>query len=486
MVFSRLFAFIFFIAFASLFTQWQALFSSNGISPIQDLINRTSFFQLPSLFHFFSSDTAIGISASLGLVISGLLGLRILSNKILRASLFGLLYFIYLSFVNTGGVFLSFQWDILLLESSFLMIIYELCRGDIKLEQLVKYLFWVLIFKLMFMSGLVKLSSGDESWKNLSALQYHYQTQPLPNPFSGLFHKLPTIFHYSSCILMFFIELVVPFFIFFGKRMRHIAGLSFILLQLMIVFTGNYCFFNLLTILLCIPLLDIDFLKPIKLKILRSSEEVIICNPSINSFLGNSNKPNKSWSYYLILFLVIIYSSISIVHIIHRSGLRLAVIDHTEILYLKSFGRFYLNNPYGLFAVMTTKRYEIIFQGTRNISGKFSESEWVDYEFKYKPGDLNRMPAQIAPFQPRLDWQMWFAALSDYKQNPWLVNFAVKLLEGNPAVLGLLAHNPYPNKPPDHIRALIYEYRFSSSQDQVWQRELKGQYLPNTSLRGLR
>jgi hypothetical protein len=251
----------------------------------------------------------------------------------------------------------------------------------------------------------------------------------------------------------------------------------------MIIVTGNYCFFNLLTIVLCIPLLDLDLLKPIQLKILKNSEELIVSNPSIDSFLGKNDRTNKSWSYYLLIALVIFYSCVSLVHIIHRSGLRIPIIDKAEIFYLKNLGRYYLNNPYGLFAVMTTKRYEIVFQGAKDIPGQLAESEWLDYEFKYKPGALDRIPAQIAPFQPRLDWQMWFAALSSYKQNPWLINFALKLLEGNQVVLGLLQNNPYPDSPPDHVRALIYEYKYSDSSDKTWQRELKGLYLPSMRLR---
>jgi len=447
-------------------------------------MGRTNFNQAPSLFQFFNSDLYLNSLCILGFIVSGLLSLNCIKQKYLRASLFLALYLIYLSFVNAGGVFLSFQWDALLLESGFLMIIFELARNNNKTRTLATWLLWILIFKLMFMSGIVKLASGDKSWADLTALQFHYQTQPLPNPLSIFFHHLPFWFHYISCIIMFFIELVIPFFIFFGRRMRHIAGLSFILLQLLIILTGNYCFFNLLTIVLCLPLLDFEELKLVKLSIIEDSDEIMIANPGINNFLEDKPLDKNNLKLILLTSILILYSSVSLTHILYRSGLEIEAVNKASRGYLKKLGAYYLNSPYGLFAVMTTKRYEIIFQGANDVPGQLAKSDWLDYEFKYKPGALDRVPAQIAPFQPRLDWQMWFAALSTYKNNPWLVNFAVKLLEGNPSVLNLLETNPYQDTPPDYIRALIYEYKFADLNDKdTWTRELKGLYLPAVSLK---
>lgn len=484
MLISRSIALIYLIAFSSLFSQIGALFYEDGISPIKTLMARTKFTQVPSLFQITNSDSSILFLCVLGFIISGLLALKFIKGKYTRAALFFVLYIFYLSFVNASGVFLSFQWDALLLESGLLMIVLELARDDERTKQVATWLFWILIFKLMFMSGIVKFASGDPSWANFTAMEYHYQTQPLPNPLSVFFYYLPAWFHKFSCIAMFAIELIVPFFIFCGKRMRHIAGLSFIFLQLLILLTGNYCFFNLLTIVLCIPLLDFEQLKLVKLNLLKDSDEIMISNPGISSFLDEAPLKRRRLGRQILTVILVLYSSVSLIHILYRSGLEIEAINKATKTYLKRFGAYYFNSPYGLFAVMTTKRYEIIFQGANNVPGQLAKSDWKSYEFKYKPGSLNRIPPQIAPFQPRLDWQMWFAALSSYKRNPWLVNFATKLLENNEEVLKLLKSNPYPDKAPDYVRALIYEYKFAKLNDSdTWTRELKGLYLPAISLK---
>lgn len=484
MLFQRSIAVIYLIAFSSLLSQIKALFFSNGISPIKTIVLNSGSQQVPSLFHLNSSDAFLYSCNWLGLLIATLLALNLIKNKHLKAFLFFILYFLYLSFVNIGGVFLSFQWDSLLLETGLWLVVFILVSGDKKLETLAKWIFFIMIFKLMFMSGLVKLSSLDKTWADFTALSYHYQTQPIPNPLSSYFHSLPKSFHKLSCIIMFFIELVMPFFIFCGKKARHLAGLSFIALQLLIMLSGNYCFFNLLTIILCLPLLDYRELQLKRFKLLESSEDIMLTNPSISNFLDRESSKKNKIVMVLLISALFFYGTVSLLHILNRSNLNLKFINQVSRIYLRNFGAYYVNNPYGLFAMMTKKRYEIIFQGANDVPGQFAKSDWKTYEFKYKPGKLNRTPPIIAPFQPRLDWQMWFAALSSYQSNPWLINFAVKLLENNKEVLKLLDYNPYPDKAPKYIRALIYEYQFSNLNDEnLWQRELKGLYLPAISLK---
>ena len=313
----------------------------------------------------------------------------------------------------------------------------------------------------MLMSGLVKIFSGDWSWIDCTALNYHYFTQPLPNPLSFFVHQLPKEFHMVSCVLMFIIELIVPFFIFFGRRLRVFAAYAFIGLQVLILLSGNYGFFNLLTLVLCFSLFD--FVKV-----------------NIGKF-----RFKKTFKLVSISILVV-YSLISSSLILMRMKVPEYFAKPAQ-LYFKLLGPFHLCNPYGLFAVMTKSRPEIVIQGGKRISAELG-IEWKDYKFKYKPGDLKSLPMQIAPLQPRLDWQMWFAALSNYQQNPWFVNLARKLLENDPDVTNLLAVNPFKESRPDMIRALIFDYEFNKLDEymktgEIWKRIYKGVYLPEVSLR---
>jgi hypothetical protein len=300
----------------------------------------------------------------------------------------------------------------------------------------------------MLESGAVKLLSGDPAWRNLTALKYHYETQPLPTPLAWYAGHLPLFFQKLSAAGVFFVELIVPLFFFARGRLRTIAALLAIALQLLIALTGNYTFFNLLTILLCISLFEAGTAERTPVLISVVAVSLIV--------LG---------AFQLLMTVGIL------------PGL-------PEPIASLSFRAetFHIMSGYGLFAVMTTTRPEIILEGSDD--GR----QWKPYEFKYKPGDVNRHLPWVAPYQPRLDWQMWFAALSSYQENPWFSQLVVRLLEGEPAVTKLLAVNPFSAKPPRFIHAVTYNYRFSDwsygwRTGAIWTRSYNGEYFPQVSLR---
>ncbi|MDE3067963.1 MAG: lipase maturation factor family protein [Verrucomicrobiota bacterium] len=485
-IFLRALGVIYLLAFVSLWTQISGLIGHDGILPADQFLSEAGrqldarglgparFYFLPTLSWLDSSDAFLHVQCAAGTVLAGVLILGIAPAPVL-----GLLWLLYLSLVTVGRDFLGFQWDNLLLEAGFLAIFFAplqfLPRPSRAAppSRLVLWLLRLLLFKLMFSSGCVKLLSGDPNWRNLGALTFHYQTQPLPTWIGWYAEQLPLWFQKLSCAAMFAIELGVPWLMFAPRRIRFLGAAAIAFLQTLILLTGNYTFFNWLTLALCLLLLD-DFalqkILPAKLRELFSSS----LQPSA---FGLSPR----WPRAVTLPLAVIMISVSLFQIIALfgapSGLLLPVASVDGWL-----APFRTINSYGLFAVMTTERREIIVEGSDE------GTRWRPYEFKYKPGDVDRRPGFVAPFQPRLDWQMWFAALGDYRQNPWFVNFCVRLLQGSPDVLALLARNPFPNHPPRYIRAEFYDYRFTNFAERRatgawWKRKFIGEYLPPISLR---
>jgi hypothetical protein len=324
----------------------------------------------------------------------------------------------------------------------------------------------------MFSSGCVKLLSGDPNWRDLTALTFHYYTQPLPTWIGWYANQLPFWFQKFSCAVMFGIELGTPWLIFAPRRLRFLGGAAIAALQILILLTGNYTFFNLLTLALCLLLLD-DFLlegfMPSKIRNLFSFS----LQPLPFSL-------SARWPRPLLAVLTIVTLSASGFQLAATLGCRSPLLYPFDWV-AGQLEPFRTVNNYGLFAVMTTERREIVVEGSND------GVNWLPYEFKYKSGDVNRPPDFIAPFQPRLDWQMWFAALGNVQQNPWFLNFCERLLQGSPDVLALLENDPFPNKPPHYIRAEFYDYHFTSFAERRatgawWKREPIGEYLQPVSL----
>lgn len=477
---------IYLIAFVSLWVQISGLYGSKGIVPIRDTmaalqqeardanIGLSRYFRLPTLCWLSSSDGFLNFQCAAGTI----LALLVIVGIAPAPCLF-LLWLIYLSLCSVGEPFLSFQWDILLLETGFLAIFFAplqwLPRHPSRERPPSRIVLWLLrwlLFKLMFQSGCVKLLSGDPTWRNGTALDFHFYTQPLPTWIGWYAHQLPAWIHRSDLKMMFAIELGIPFLIFFPRRPRQLACLALLALQLFILLTGNYCFFNLLTMVLCVTLLDDAALQ----KCLPAKW----CSASPPARDVGFDAVWRMTRRVLLIPLLLVVLITSYAQFFSMFGWRMWLPSPLRKVYvwvepLRSF------NSYGLFAVMTTSRPEII------VEGSYDGTNWQPYEFKYKPGDLKRPPAFVAPHQPRLDWQMWFAALGDYQHNRWFVNFCARLLQGSPQVLALMGKNPFPKAPPKYIRAMVYDYSFTDTATRRktgdwWQREPDRIYFPKVSL----
>ncbi len=430
--FPQLLGLVYLMAFASLLVQVKGLYCSKGILPIHELVSELQrkrglpgILRLPSIFWFNASDTFITSCAGIGVCLSIYLlaGLPPLPALIM-------LWLIYLSFASLGQEFLSFQWDALLLETGFMTIFLPLATPSSPAVCLAYQLF---IFRFMLSAGTVKLTSHDPNWRNLRAMCFHYDTQPIPNRFSWYAHQLPERVQKLSTLgtfLSFLFELIVPFLALGTAPLKLACFCLLAFFQGLIILTGNYGFFNCLTILLAVPLLEDRYLGMLGLSMPAAI---------------NASFPDALTGAVFGIFILL-----NILQII-----RLFVRTYWVSRILSLCGRWQISNPYGLFAVMTTERYEFTIEGSRDLK------VWLPYEFRWKPGDPTRPPRQAAPHQPRLDWQMWFAALNPAYVEAWLSRLVQRLLEGSPAVLGLFRSIPFTPAPPDYIRLVVYRYHFT-------------------------
>jgi len=481
-LFLRLMAVIYFIAFGSLWLQWPGLIGSKGILPAADFVSAIErylgperYWRLPTMLWWGSSDAVLNGLCVAGMALSVGLFFGLASRLLLFA-----LWAIYLSLVNIGQDFLSFQWDALLLEAGFLTIFYApgtlvpSPRSAKEPSPAFRWLLWWLLARLMFLSGATKLTYGDPTWHDLSALRHHYETQPLPTWLGWYAHQLPAWFQATSVVIMYGIEIFLPFLIFLPRHCRQFAAAGTILLMLLIGATGNYTFFNLLTIALCITLLDDVLLEKFVLRRLLKMFPV-----------PGPPQQRALWPRLLLAPLVIVILAASTIEAwdevwgLKRSRREESGWISSGLSYLRPFRSI---NGYGLFRVMTTSRPEIIIEGSDDAV------TWKAYEFKWKPGDVYRRPAFVEPHQPRLDWQMWFAALSAPHRPAWFDRFILRLMQGQPEVLALLANNPFPDHPPRYFRAELYDYHFTTAAQRAengawWRREQTGTYLPVVSNR---
>jgi predicted DCC family thiol-disulfide oxidoreductase YuxK len=476
-VFLRFLGVVYLFAFGSFWMQAGGLIGGHGILPVSQYMREAAQYfrgfegwhQLPTFCWWSASDASlqwqcgIGVAASVALILG-----------IIPALFLPLLWLLYLSLTVAGQDFMSFQWENLLLEAGFLAIFLAPIARTLRSRQRSSFIAVVLLrwllFRLMFESGVVKLLSGDPTWRNFTALTYHYETQPLPTVIGWWAHQLPAWFHMGTVALIFVIELGVSFFILAPRRFRLWTFYPLVALQLGIALTGNYCYFNFLTIALCFLLLD-DAALPKWF----NSKPTNLPDFSLPGRFGRLALRLRGLLLTVCAVVVLLLSCLELCSIAGWTVPRALSRVHTW------FAPFRSVNQYGLFAVMTTSRPEIIVEGSAD------GTNWLAYEFKYKPGNLKRAPRWIEPLQPRLDWQMWFAALSNYQQNPWFLNFCLCLLQGRPEVLGLIEKNPFPDAPPKYIRARTYDYEFTTparhrESGEWWRREYLGEYMPPVSL----
>ncbi|MBA2270501.1 MAG: lipase maturation factor family protein [Chthoniobacterales bacterium] len=484
---------IFLIAFSSLWVQVDGLVGANGILPVAGFLpaarahlGASAPFLLPTLCWLNTSDMFLHLLCATGAAASLLLMVGI------APALSLLLAFVcYLSLTIAGQTFLSFQWDILLLETGFLAIFFApwtwrmTARNEAPLSRVALFLLKLLLFKLMFMSGVVKLTSGDDSWWDLTALNYHFETQPLPTVLGWWAHQAPLWLQQFSTVFVLVVETIVPFLIWAPRRPRVIGCMLLIALQVLILLTGNYAFFNLLTIALCLLLVDDTAWRS-----LRGRSGHAVGRDSVEPGSDTASTPGSTesgstrlgakaarWLAVVVLLLTLPVNAALLFSAFQpeASWPRPVTVLHGML------EPFRIVNGYGLFRVMTKSRPEIVVEGSAD------GTEWLPYEFRWKPGDLHRAPRWVAPHQPRLDWQMWFAALGTYRDNRWFLRFAESLLRNSPDVVALLERNPFPETPPRYVRARVYDYSFTRRGEGAepgawWKRGAAAEYLPAVSL----
>lgn len=493
-LFLRLLGLVYLVAFASLSTQILGLIGADGLLPaaaylerVHDLWGAEAYYRLPTLLWLWPSDTGLVALCWMGMALSvaAVAGMAPIAT-------FAALWVCYLSLTIAGQDFLSFQWDVLLLEAGLLAVLYSPAAWRAPLRSgrnppaAARWLVWGLAFKLTFLSGVTKLLSGDATWLSLTALRYHYETQPIPTWVGWYAHQLPDWSGTLSVAVMFVIEVAVPFVIFVPARFRRvrIAGCALLcLLQILIAATGNYGFFNLLTLVLYLSLLDDDAILA-AVSGLRSMAGAR-SGPRLRSApSGASPKPAKPapadvsrqpagppWRGYAVASLAALLAVLSALTLVREVRWPRPMPAWSDTL-LGAVVPLRSVSGYGLFRSMTTERPEIVIEGTAD------GVTWKEYAFPWKAGDLARAPGFVQPHMPRLDWQMWFAALDPQRQAHWLFALVERLLENDPTALSLLDGNPFPDEPPRFIRLVMYRYRFTGrdagASGDWWSRELIG------------
>ncbi|MEX2043840.1 MAG: lipase maturation factor family protein [Opitutus sp.] len=450
-MFLRLLAVVHVVAFASFWVQLDGLIGPDGLlpaSPYLDAVKRhlgaAAWIQLPTLCWIFGAETFLHVLCASGVLLAVLVFAGVAPGPCLL-----LLWAAYLSLNGAGQIFFNFQWDALLLETTLLAVFLAPWRLRPGLRPhepppVARFLLWWLLFRLMFFAGVVKLASGDPLWRSLTALGVHFETQPLPTIAGWYAHQLPAWLLKGACAGMFAIELFVPFFLFGPRSLRHNAALLLTGFMLAVALTGNYTFFNLLAIALCCLCFDDAWWRA-------------VLPAGLARRIGAPPDPAKPRSVLrripglIATGCVFGYTFVQSLPVL-VPGVGVPPVQRALAVWVGPLRSF---NNYGLFAVMTNPRPELIFEGSND------RREWLAYEFPHKPGALARAPSWVAPHQPRLDWQLWFAALGPPTQNRWVLTLCEQLLLGTPAVLGLVDHNPFPGEPPRYIRVVRYEYRFT-------------------------
>lgn len=460
LIFQKALAFVYLIGFLIILHQFKPLLGEKGLLPVPQFIKFAPFSSFPSIFYFFSKDWAFTFFGVIGFVLSitALSGLSEKYGLIVHILVWFLLWLIYLSFVNVGQTFYSFGWESMLLEAGFLAIF--LGDNQSKVPIIIIYLLRFELFKTMFGAGLIKMR-GDPCWRDLTCLDYHYETQPIPNPLSWYFHWQLAWFHKLSVLYNHFVELIVPFGYFLFEPIAAIAGLFTIFFHTMLALSGNFAFLSFLTAVLAIT----TFPDSILVKIIPVAVPAALYAPS---FYSN-----------FVVSVAVILALLNIRPVLNLLSPNQAMNT--------SYDPFHLVGSYGAFGSITRPRYEVIIEGTD--ADTISDStKWKEYEFIGKPDRLNKMPTQIAPYHLRLDWLMWFAAFSPTAQDPWFIHFFQKLLQGDKEILGLMEANPFASSPPKYIRAERYIYHFTTADEKSktgnwWKREFDGTYLPPVSLK---
>ena len=452
-LFLRLLGAIYLVAFASLGVQIEGLIGSQGIVPVSERLAEVAlhggierYLQIPTLFWLNSSDLALNGATVAGCIAALLVILNIGSRPALIAA-----FILYLSCFNVCQPFLNFQWDTLLLETGFLAIFLT------PQSRIVIWLFRWLLFRLRFMSGLSKLSSGDPAWSGLTALDTYFEVQPLPNPVAWYVHQLPEWLLRFGTGATLFVEILVPFMMFLPRRWRFTAAWITIFWQVLIILTSNHNWINFLTIVLCLFLFDDRALQRVLPQNLQAR---LNWQPTATANIAKQAGVGLLATFIFVIGTLKLYELGTNTNI---PGIAGKVMHNTSA--------YSIVNQYHVFPTMTTNRIELELVGSQD------GIEWKPYRFKYKPDKLDERPQFIIPHQPRVDWQMWFVTLHP-RHVPWFVYFLEALLDNSPTATALLEHNPFPESPPRFIRVDAYQYHFTNFEE----REKTGNWWNRTAL----
>ena len=469
----RVLGIVYAVAFLAAARQVLPLIGSQGLLPVDPYLHRVhdylgsalaGFYRLPSLFWFWHTDTALVLAAWTGFALACVVVLGFAN-----APMMAVMWALYMSFVHAGQDWYGYGWETQLLETGFLAIF--LCplvdgRPFPRREPptALIWLFRWLIFRIMLGAGLIKLR-GDRVWRDLTALYYHFETQPIPGPLSRWFHFLPRAALRAGVAFNHFAEIVAPWFVFWPRNARRVAGLVIIFFQVTLILSGNLSFLNWITIVPALACLDDAFWARVLpgFVVLRAERAAGSAVPS---------KPMRL-AGRAVAGLVVVLSFEPMMNLLSAHQLMNTSFDPLDLV-----------NTYGAFGSVGRERLNVIFEGTSDAVAD-DTAHWKAYPYQGLPVDLARRPPQIAPYQPRLDWQMWFAAMGTPGQYQWTLHLTWKLLHNDPGVLGLFAGNPFPDHPPRYVRAVLYRYRFAppgNPQHLWWERDQLGIWLPALSV----
>ena len=457
-IFERGLALIYLVAFLVALNQFVPLLGQRGLMPADRFVAEVPVRASPSLFYLRATDAAFRAAAWAGV----LLALLALSGVVQRRSgigaglVWGLLWILYLSFVNVGQTFYGFGWESLLCEVGFFTIFAG--ASNTPPQALLNWIYRWTLFRLMFGAGLIKLR-GDPCWRNLTCLDYYFETQPMPNPLSWYFHWLPRRVLHGGVVVNHIVELIVPFGYFLPQPFAGIAGLITIAFQATLIVSGNLSWLNYLTIVLAFTTLDNRFLAwlPVSMPSLRREPT------------------SQRLATYGLAALVALLSVSPVMNMLSPGQVMNTAFNPLQIV-----------NTYGAFGSITKERFEIVIEGTSDTSPT-DATKWQAYEFRGKPGDPAYRPPLVAPYHMRLDWLMWFAAMGTAQDEPWFSGVILHLLQNDRELLGLLRVNPFPDRPPLWVRASLYRYRFTTPAERRatgmwWHRERVADYFPAVRL----
>lgn len=447
-------AVVYLLAFVAAATQFRALIGEHGMQPIPRFLAGQSFWRTPSLFHLRYSDRLFSTVSWFGAGLAAAIVAGAADAVPLWAAMLMwlALWVLYLSIVNVGQTWYAFGWESLLLETGFLMIF--LGNDRVAPPVLTLWAARLLLFRVEFGAGLIKMR-GDPCWRDLTCLYYHHETQPMPGPLSWFFHHLPKPLHRIEVAGNHFSQLIVPFGLFAPQPVAGIAAAIIVVTQLWLVASGNFAWLNWVTILLACSAID-------------------------DSWVGSVGlRHHPAFPATPVWFAALVIAFAAAVLFMSYWPVRNMLSPRQRMN--MSFNSFHLVNTYGAFGSIGRTRREVVIEGTAE-AHLGDQTVWKEYEFKGKPGAVRRLPRQWAPYHLRLDWLMWFAAISPSYAQPWLTPFLQRLLRNDRPTLRLLRHNPFPDSPPRYVRALLYEYRFTTPAElrrerAWWHRTLIGGYV---------